>query len=90
MYNLNLSILSLEDPFTKRVLFWVLLLEKTKKMGIEPFACNATQTWNMSCILDNSCWRQSKEYYYSALFKYLVSAICHLPFFTLTCLMSHT
>jgi len=29
-YNLNLSILSLEDLFTERVLFWILLSEKIK------------------------------------------------------------
>jgi hypothetical protein len=35
-YNPNLSILSPGDPFIRRVLFWVLLLEKIK-IGIEPF-----------------------------------------------------
>jgi hypothetical protein len=28
-------------------------------MGIEPFACSDTQTWNGSCIFCNGCWRQS-------------------------------
>ena len=28
-------------------------------MGIEPFACSTTQTWNWSCILGNGCWRPS-------------------------------
>jgi len=31
-HNLNLSILSPGDPFTERVVFWVMLLEKTKNM----------------------------------------------------------
>jgi hypothetical protein len=49
-HNPNPSILSPEDPYAERVVFWVLLLEKTK-IGIELFVCSATQRTNRSCIL---------------------------------------
>jgi len=29
-HNLNMSILSPQDPFVERILFWMLLLERTK------------------------------------------------------------
>ena len=48
MYNLNMDILSLENPFTERILFCILLLEKIRT---EPFVYNATQRLNESGIL---------------------------------------
>lgn len=44
--NLNLNILPPEDPFTRKVFFWVLLLENKKNEYIEHFNCTAMQMWN--------------------------------------------
>ena len=44
-HNPNMSILSSENSFVERILFWVLLLEKMSNY-IESFDCSATQTLN--------------------------------------------